>query len=397
MNKITGAHPDGYAGLPQAMPSLPAAWYFDAGHYQRELERIWYRNWVYLCRSEDVARERDYRVFTIGEQSFIVVRGREGVLYGHFNTCRHRGSVLCRERQGRLKSALITCPYHQWSFALDGRLVRIPYIEDDGGLVRDEFGLYPVAVHEWCGFVFANLAGAEASPFPAPRRNDLAQWPLADLKRGHRYSAGLKCNWKIFWENYSECLHCPAVHPELCDRVPIYSRALIDPRDDPDYANRPDKDDPAIKGGLKRGAKSWTMNGEYCGPVFRGLDPADLEAGVRYATFFPTMFIAAHPDYVRSVVITPTGPASMRLEADWLFSKETLAQPDFDLDNVTRFATLVMDQDAEVSEINQAGLSALPHKHGMLLPQEYFIHAFHTWLRGELDTDQFGGQSMMLD
>ncbi len=144
------------------------------------------------------------------------------------NTCRHRGAELCQALDTPLKSRLITCPYHEWSYDLQGQLVRIPYASPTADFRKEDHGLLKVHVKQWNGFLFVCLA-EEPPPFeqaPDMGVNALDDWPLADLVTGHVLVKEIACNWKVFWENYNECLHCPGIHPELCDMVPVYSRGL---------------------------------------------------------------------------------------------------------------------------------------------------------------------------
>src|SRR5271163_3850355 len=97
----------GYNGLTEHTQGLAVDAYFDPRHYERELQRIWYRNWVYVGRSSDVAANRAFRTFELGDQKILLVRDDAGVLQGFHNTCRHRGAALCRESDGHLRSGTI--------------------------------------------------------------------------------------------------------------------------------------------------------------------------------------------------------------------------------------------------------------------------------------------------
>jgi Rieske 2Fe-2S family protein len=113
-----------YTGLTTTIDSLPASYYFDPAQHQRELTRIWYRNWIYLCRSNDIGAARSFRTLEIGDQSILLVRGEDCVARAFHNTCRHRGAALCRSSEGRFSSAGIVCPYHSWRYSLRGELVQ---------------------------------------------------------------------------------------------------------------------------------------------------------------------------------------------------------------------------------------------------------------------------------
>lgn len=380
-----------FNGLSRAQPSLPASWYRDPAHHAREMETIWTRNWVYVCRAEDLEGPKAFRTFDIAGQPVLVLRDEAGELRAFFNTCRHRGSVLCQQASGTLARPLITCPYHQWAYDLSGRLRATGPMRPVEGFDRADHPLLPVALAEWGGFVFVNL-DADATPFEelyGAETAYVANWPLAEMRVGHSYSKPLNCNWKIFWENYNECLHCPNIHPELCELVPIYGRAIMARRDDPDWQAHAAETAPHVSGGLREGAQSWSMDGSAQGRL-PGLTDDDVASGQRYVTVMPSVFIAHHADYVRIVRIKPLTPETMELSADWLFHPDTLARPDFEMDRITDFAKIVMEQDGAACELNQAGLGARAFEHGMLMQEEYEVFLFQDWIRGELGEPMLG-------
>jgi glycine betaine catabolism A len=376
----------GYNGLTEQTFGLPADAYFDPRHYERELQRIWYRNWVYVGRSSDVARSRAFRTFELGDQRILLVRDDQGTLRGFHNTCRHRGAALCRDLQGMMRTGSIVCPYHAWVYNLQGDLLRTSSKAHAAGFDVADWGLYRISVREWNGFIFVALS---ESPPPFEKIFDLPlgrldAWPLKDLTVGHVLQKTMACNWKIFWENYNECLHCPGVHPQLSQLVPIYGRGLLEERDDPQWSEHAADADPKFKGGLRGGAATWSMDGRSTGIPFPGLSDEDRKLGHIYMTGLPSVFLVGHIDYVRVVRLLPLGPEMTELRVEYLFSPETLASPHFELRNVVDFTNLVMTEDAQVCELNQSGLRAAPHARGVLMPEEYVIRQFHDWVGAEL-------------
>lgn len=380
-----------FNGLSRAMPTLPAAWYLDEAHFAREMAEIWGRNWVYLCRAETLAGAQAFRTFEIAGQPILILRDADGILRGFFNTCRHRGSILCQETSGHLAKPLITCPYHQWVYDLTGRLRATGPMRPVAGFDRADHPLLPISVAEWGGFIFAHL-DPNAEPFDTLYGAETAyvkNWPLADLKLGYSYSKRLNCNWKIFWENYNECLHCPNIHPELSSLVPIYGRAIMARRDDPNWTEHASENAPLFSGGLRDGAQSWSMDGSAQGRL-PGLTDEDIETGQRYVTVMPSVFIAHHADYVRSVRIIPISAEEMEISADWLFHPDTLADPEFDMARITDFAILVMEQDGGACEINQKGLRTKGFERGVLMQEEYEVFLFQDWIRQQLGEPMLG-------
>ncbi len=376
----------GYAGLTQTIAALPASYYFDPAHYQRELARIWYRNWIYVCRSSAVAEPRSFRTLELGDQSILVVRGEDRVARAFHNTCRHRGAALCRTAQGRFPAAGIVCPYHSWRYNLRGELVQTSSQAPADGFELRDFPLYGLPVTEWNGFVFAALA-RDPPPFAASFDLPLSRldaWQLGELVVGHTLSKAIQCNWKVFWENYNECLHCPGVHPRLAQLVPLFGRALLERRDDPKWQDHANDDDPKYAGGLRAGAQSWSMDGKPVGVPFPRVSPEDRRAGHLYMTSIPSVFLVAHVDYVRVVRLRPLGPERTEMSIEFLFLPETLADPERNLMSAVEFTDIVMSEDAEICELNQRGLHALPHAQGVLMPEEYALRQFHDWVRSEL-------------
>jgi glycine betaine catabolism A len=375
-----------FNGLKELLPGLPASFYFDPARHALEMKRIWQRHWVYVARAAEVAAPRAFKTIAIGDQTILLVRDEAGTLRAFHNTCRHRGAALCTEKSGTLRGGSIICPYHAWSYALDGRLQRTTSRVLPQGFDLADYPLYSVSIKQWRGFVFVSLAADPptlAKGFDAPL-DRLDAWPLESLRCAHVFTKVMRCNWKIFWENYNECLHCPGVHPQLSQMVPIYGRALLEERDDPQWRTHAGSDDPKYKGGLRRGALTWSTDGRLTGKPFPQLSEADLQAAAVYVTALPSMFVVAHPDYVRVVRLLPLGPETTELQVEYLLSPETLSAPDFDLSRILEFTGVVLSEDAAACELNQAGLRAAAHERGVLMPEEYVVRQFHDWLRVEV-------------
>jgi Rieske 2Fe-2S family protein len=369
-------------GLIETRPTLDSGAYLTDESFRRDLDAIWHRHWIYACRADDLAGARAFRLTRIGDQEILLLRHEDGSLRAFHNTCRHRGAALKTEECGRLAGRLLVCPYHAWSYSLDGALVRASSKVLPEGFDKAAHGLYPVAAAEWRGFVFVNLAAAPGAPLDGFDADPaaLAGWPLERLERAHVYRKDMACNWKVFWENFNECLHCPGVHPELSALVPIYGRGLMERRDDPDWQAHADDDAPEFAGTLRPGAETWSGDGSAHGRAFEGLTEGDRKAGQTYVTHLPSFFVVGHVDYVRIVHLRPLGPSRTELTAEWFFTPETKPRTAEALANVVSFGTLVLDQDAAICEVNQRGLSALPHRRGTLMPEEYEIARFHAWV-----------------
>ena len=146
--------------LREIKKGLPYSYFYSPEQHQKELDVFWYDMWVYVCRAEEVASPRDYKVFTVGEQSCIVTRDLKGQLQAFHNTCRHRGSILCTEESGRFDGGSVVCPYHAWTYSLEGDLIATPHQLESADFDMKNYSLYDVAVGEWGGYVFVNFAGS---------------------------------------------------------------------------------------------------------------------------------------------------------------------------------------------------------------------------------------------
>lgn len=361
--------------------TLPAHAYYDAEWYQLEQKTVWAHNWVYVARLNDI-KPGTMRRAKIGDANVILCRNADGDLSAFHNMCRHRGAELCSHDEQPM-GKLVTCKYHAWSYATkDGRLMATGHAKPTDDFQKADHGLVKVSVKVWNGFVFLNRSQNPGPLAPDMGLTALDHWPMDSLVTGHRMVKELACNWKVFWENYNECLHCPGVHPELCDMVPIYSTGIMGQNEAPGWT--PDE---APRPLLKDGAETWTASGKPCGPVFPDLTAIERQNGYNFVTIYPTMFIVAHVDHVRSVRFVPTDPETTQLHVEWYFPQETLDQPGFDAAEVAAFAKIVMAQDAEAAELNQRGIRSPAYSRGRLMPEEYAVHDFHKWLLRNMEPE----------
>jgi Rieske 2Fe-2S family protein len=368
--------------LKRTFPTLPSPYYFDPKHHAVEMDRIWCREWLCLAHESEFSGPGAFRVYRLGTAQVIVARHQDGALHAFHNTCRHRGSQLCSEDSGAFRNGRIVCPYHGWAYSLDGALTHTPRRIETADFDPADYSLYPVPVDTWRGFVFVNLAATPRHSLVAALGEEagvLANWPLEDLRVAHQDVQHLACNWKIFWENYSECLHCPVVHKDLCALVPIYGLGLSYHRELPE--------DHPMKGArscLADGKETWSPDGHTPLPPFCGLTGEERDRGMTFADFLPGAFMVAHVDYLRSVHILPLGPERTRLTVNWLLPATTMTAGNIDMDRLTRFARQVIAEDQAVCESNQAGLHCEPHRQGVLMPQEEGVLEFDNWVRERL-------------
>lgn len=316
--------------------------------FQTERERIFARSWLLAGHVSELADAGSYLLFELDRDSVLVLRDGDGGLRAFHNVCRHRGSRLCLEPQGRL-GKVIRCPYHAWSYGLDGALRAAPNMADVAGFELGDHALAPVAVEEWQGLVFVNLA-AEPMPFgeALPGLDDrFAGWGLAGLRSAHRTDYEIAANWKLLFHNYSECYHCPVAHPHL-NRLTPFRNSANDLVDGP------------VLGGpmwMSDAEGSMTIGGRLCAPRLPGLG-ADQLGRVFYYTVFPTAFLSFHPDYVLVHRLETLAVERTRIVCDWYFHPDAIAAPGFDPAPAVEFWDLTNRQDWELVENAQRGVAS---------------------------------------
>ena len=357
--------------LDRLEPGLPAAWYYDPAQYAAELERLWYRRWVAVARAEEIPAPGDWRVVTLATQRILLVRKEDGSVGAFHNTCRHRGSILCTEERGRFERERIVCPYHAWTYDLSGRLIATPRRMETPDFDMGALALFKVAARAWGGFIFASLspsASFEEILGGLPAR--FANYRFENLRIGKRIVSDVKANWKLLCENFSECFHCPPVHPELCRVVTAYREAGA-------WGLRGEES----LSEYKAGAATLTLDGSARFPSFKGLNDEERKAIYVPAMLPPNLFLNVQPDYVNAHMMFPTGPESVRIVYDWLFEPERLPLSQDDLAHYVALWDITNRQDARNCEWQQQGLHALPFAHGHYVPQEFDCHRFAQWVR----------------
>ena len=347
--------------------TLPQEFFTSSELFAEERERIFRRRWLYAGHVSEIREPGSYFRFELGAESVIALADGEGRPRAFHNVCRHRGSLLCLEERGGLGKT-IQCPYHARTYGLDGRLLGAPNMTDVPGFEKAEHGLVEAGLEAWQGLLFVHL-GEDRPPLaeclPAlPGR--FAEWGIADLASAHRTVYEVEANWKLFFHNYSECYHCPTVHPHL-NRLTPYR----------DTAN--DLDEGPVLGGpmfLSRSeGGSMTMSGERCAPPLSGLGGEDL-ARVYYYTVFPNMFLSLHPDFVLVHRAQVLGPTRTRITCDWFFHPDAMAAPGFDPKDAVEFWDLTNRQDWELCANAQKGISSSAYVPGPYADIESQLAAF---------------------
>jgi Rieske 2Fe-2S family protein len=345
---------------------LPPSAFTDTAVFEWELESLFCDGWICAAHVSAVAEPGSYVMREVGDESFFVIRGKDGELRGFYNVCRHRAARIFSDSAGQVR-ARITCPYHAWSYGLDGSLQGTRHTEGLEDFDPACHGLAPVAVEVVGGLVMVNL-----SPEPAPvggHIGELEGWlkryRLGELELGGRHDYSVASNWKGIAENYSECLHCPGVHPEL---------NAISPYDSGEEVEGPG----AWCGGsmtLKEGVVTMGRNGGTRRPPIDGLDPAELNS-VYYFVLFPNSLVSLHPDYVMLHTLWPREPGRTDVVCEWLFEPETIAAPEFDPSDAIDFWNQVNKEDWHVCELAQKGVGSRGYVAGRYSTHEGDVHTF---------------------
>ena len=369
--------------LEKIQPGIPVQYMYDPEHYQRELDVFWYSMWINVGREEEVPNPRDYIVKSVADQNIVIARDLKGNLRAFHNTCRHRGSILCTEEKGRFEGGSIVCPYHAWTYSLEGDLIATPHQLESADFDMGDYSLYDVAIGTWGGFVFINLAGRDAEPLEMALGSLPIRFPnyhMEDLRIGKRIIIDVKANWKLLFENFAECFHCPTVHPEFCTIVTSALSGDI-PRVKLDETGNPDRGLMASESRFKAGAQTLTMDGSAKIPPFRGLNEEERRTLYNVGIVRPNFFMNIHPDYVNIHQMLPTGPESVRMIYDWLFEPRSMERDDFDLDHYVKLWDITNRQDARNCEWQQAGLHSRHFKGSNFVPQEDGPHIFNEWVK----------------
>jgi Rieske 2Fe-2S family protein len=345
--------------------SLAASWYISPEIFTQEQERIFAREWLCVGREEAIPKSGDFFTVERAGENLIVTRDAKGSVHAFFNVCRHRGSRMCEAASGHFAGS-IQCPYHAWTYGLDGALKAARNMADVPGFDRAEYSLKEAAVALWEGFIFVSL-GATV-PFEqafAPLIGRFARWNIGELQTARSITYELACNWKLVFLNYSECYHCPLVHPQL-DKL------------SPSDSGKNDLSEGPFLGGyseLRQPGTALTMNGRRSRPPIGTVGGVELDR-VYYYTIFPSLLLSLHPDYVMVHYMKPLAPDRTEVVCAFLFDPRTIARPDFDPSDAVDFWDLTNRQDWHVNELTQLGMGSRAYTPGPYSNAEGLLSAF---------------------
>lgn len=353
--------------------ALPREWYVDPGAWSRERERVLLREWTCVGRRADLGLadpERVAVVEVLGE-SLLITADAESALHAAHNVCRHRGSQLVPVEPGappvQCGAGALRCPYHSWTYGLDGRLLRAPHTEP-GEVEPDDFALHPVAVGEWGGFVFVRVVdGTEPLALAVERpQRTLARYGLADLVTGLTLGYDVAANWKVIAENYNECYHCGPVHPELCRLVPSFAGGGTGLDWDHGVPHR-------------EGAWTFTTTGTTDRSPLPDLDETE-RTHHKGELLYPNLMLSCSADHVAAFVLRPMAADRTLVDCHLLFAADAVADAAFDPSDAGDLWDLVNRQDWAICESVQRGMSSRAYTHGWFAPMEDDSADIRRWL-----------------
>ena len=373
--------------------SLPQKYFVSPEVFAKEQAEIFSKEWLLVGHQSQIAKPGDYFVIEVAappsqhgdgvmRESLIVVRDQKSEIRGFYNVCRHRGTRLKEDACGH--SSTIQCPYHAWTYALDGRLVGAPHMEDVPGFDKADYSLRRMKLGLWEGFIFVNLGDASTQrggyrsleEWFAPLAGKFSHWNMSILRPAKRIEYDVHANWKLMFENYSECYHCPGVHPQL-QKVSPYDSAENDLREGP------------FLGGFMKinPGKSLTMSGNACAAFVGKIE--NLQQ-VFYYSIFPNMLLSLHPEYVMVHQLWPQSPERTLIVCDWLFHPDAARarQAVYNPDDAIEFWDVTNKQDWHVCELSQQGIASRAYTPGPYSSRESIPAAWDRYYLQQIGHDQ---------
>ena len=374
--------------------SLERMLYTSAEVHEADLRRIFFKNWLFAGHISRIPNRGDYFTAELGDESIIVIRGEQGEVHGLLNVCRHRGSRICTRPEGTART--LVCPYHQWAYATDGRLLKARLMD---GLDAESHGLHKVHLQVLAGLIFICLAdtppefeGFRRAMEPRLRHHGLESAKICKIARYE-----LKANWKLVIENSRECYHCGGAHPQYCKAVG-FAAAIGSEQMAMQEAAITEEQKARLKGlgleteevpflpeswyhyrrfSLRPGAVTESVDGKPVAPLMGNLP--DWETGAFAIVTLPSLLLEANSDYVMALSIVPLGAQLTRAEVTWLVRDGARECVDYDVERVTEFWRLTSEQDWRLCEDNQLGVISSRYEPGPYGSHERGVEHFAQW------------------
>ena len=392
--ELAGRHRPGHA--------LAREFYTDPAVFELDMERMLLRHWFCAGHVSAIPRAGDYAVIDLGRESVIIVRTAAEEIRALLNVCRHRGSRICYERSGRASSGRLTCPYHAWTYDLDGKLLAARQMPES--FRREGLSLKALPVRIMQGLIFTTFADRPLDLDAAERglAHSAGVHGWADAKIAHREMYSIKANWKLAVENYMECYHCTPAHPEFAKRH-VYARPAeasielesagraralalgIVVADVDGYglaAGRGVESVAVMRSALHEGSASASDDG---GPLSRLMGSfAASDGNSTYFDIGPISDFLAYPDHGVIYRFIPRAAEHTEMEVLWLVHRDAVEGEDYDLERLTWLWRTTSAQDKQIVEMNQAGVNSRYFEPGPYSTQETYASRFVEWYLREL-------------
>lgn len=369
--------------------SLGQPFYVREDIFRFEWEHIWKRYWLFAGTTADIPRPGDYFLYQVGEDSIIIIRDKQGKIHAHYNTCRHRGSLICSAERGNVPKLM--CPYHAWVYEYDGRLIKARLMPED--FDRTAHHLEPAHLAVINGFIFISLA--DHPPAIEAMQRDfapfLAPFQLDQAKIAHRAHYTIRSNWKLVGENFRECYHCGPAHPEYCSAVIgaslVESTAEVLAERQVVWRSKglaietvpftADSFHFAIRYPLRPGVKSYSVDGHAVSTPMGSHQ--DHDAGVLGMVVYPNFWMDAVSDYMWTMRLTALNAQETRIDLTWLVDKNAVEGQDYDLKRLTDFWRITGEQDWKLCEDNFKGIQSSHYLPGPYAPAEADVADYVAW------------------
>ncbi|MCH2183071.1 MAG: aromatic ring-hydroxylating dioxygenase subunit alpha [Mariniblastus sp.] len=357
--------------------ALPRNYIVSPANFELETEHIFNRHWQYVCRTSEIMEPSGLYRFELLNNQLFLARGEDGEIRAFRNFCRHRGSELVTSENCQTMGSRIQCPYHAWTYDRCGALLSAPNMMDMDSFSSDQWGLKSVHCEVWHGFVFVHVGEPSESltEFLAPLEPHAVDWNFESLLVGVEIVYDVQANWKLIFQNYSECYHCPSVHPAL-NRLTPYKGASND------IAAGPILGGPMM---LSDDCQTMSSDGRRVANCLPGLSE-EQQRMVAYYTLFPGLFISPHPDYVLLHRLERKTVEQTQVVCQLLFHPEAMAEPEFDPAAAVEFWDLTNRQDWRVCELAQRGIKDAGYEPGPYADLESVVAAFDRYYREQMDT-----------
>jgi Rieske 2Fe-2S family protein len=360
----------GSDGLP--LTALPREFYTSPEWFQRDLERIFRRRWLFVCHVSEIPKPGDYTTLEIGDDSIVVARDQQSRVHAFYNVCRHRGTRLCPPGPGKAKA--FVCPFHAWTYNLDGTLRGAPHMS---GLDKSRYGAIPVWCETWHGMIFINmLKETPVAVAESLKAVNLTGYQLDHAKVIEARDYHIKANWKINGETYQECYHCWGVHKDSLAKIliPMTAHDAFDTQPvEPAHGDGPQQrrardflmySSDLRKGLLKPGLVTQSWSGQHV--CKRPLGDGTAHQPPSLTQWFPNWSVGAFPDTGFIIDWLPISPTETLWRTRWLVHEDAVEGVDYDKEEVVRLADMFNREDKVMVELQQQGVNSTGYTPGPL-------------------------------